>query len=71
MEYKCQTVSVSQLSITFGGFFMPLCKTCGTKDCTNPIEKMEISILGVTKKIETFNKGTDPRFVVQCEGYIK
>ena len=50
MEYKCQTVSVSQLSITFGGFFMPLCKTCGTKDCTNPIEKMEISILGVTKK---------------------
>ena len=69
MDYKCQTVNISQLNVTHVGFFIPLCETCKTMDCTNAIEKMKISILGVIKEIKTFNKGTEPRFVVQCEGY--
>ena len=71
MEYKCQTVNLSQLYVTPGGFFMPLCESCKTRDCTNPIEKSKVSILGVTKEIKIFNRGIDPRFVVQCEGYSK
>jgi len=71
MEYKCQTANISQLNVTANGFFMPLCETCKTMDCTNPIEKMKISILGVIKEVKTFNRGIEPRFVVQCEGYAR
>jgi len=71
MEYKCQTANISQLNVTANGFFMPLCETCKTMDCTNPIEKMKISILGVMKEVKTFNRGIEPRFVVQCEGYAR
>jgi len=71
MEYKCQTANISQLNVTANGFFMPLCETCKTMDCTNPIEKMNISILGVIKEVKTFNRGIEPRFVVQCEGYAR
>jgi len=71
MEYRCKTVDMSRLHVTPGGFFIPLCETCMTKDCTNPIEKMSLSILGIKKEIKTFNRGTESRFVVECEGYIK
>jgi hypothetical protein len=70
MEYKCKTISVAQLTISPIGFVMPLCESCKVKDCTNPIEKINVSVVGVSKKIRAFNRGLEPRFVVQCEGYI-
>ena len=39
-------------------------------DCSNPIEKTKLSILGVEKEVKVFNGGTSPRFVVQCEGHM-
>jgi len=71
MEYNCQTMNLSQLLVSSKGFVMPLCESCRTKDCTNPIEKTKTSILGVTKEIKIFNRGVDPRIVVKCEGYIR
>lgn len=71
MEYKCKTVDMSQLTVTPKGFITPLCETCKVKDCTNPIEKLKVSVLGVTKKIKVYNRGLEPRFVVQCEGYTR
>ena len=71
MEYKCQTIRTDRLAISSTGFVMPLCESCKTRDCTNPIEKTKISVLGLTKKIKTYNRGTDYGFVIQCEGYIR
>ncbi len=71
MEYQCKMISATKLNVTPVGFIMPLCDSCKTKDCTNPIESMKTSILGVVKRIRMYNRGVEPRIVVECEGYIK
>ena len=70
MEYKCQTVQMSRMIVGPQGFFNPICENCTTQDCENPIEKTKISILGITKEVKVYNRGSEPRFVVQCEGYM-
>ena len=71
MEYKCKTIPIDKLNATPQGFVMPLCEDCKTQDCSNPIEKRKVSILGVTKTMKVFAKGSDPCFVVACNGYTK
>jgi hypothetical protein len=71
MEYKCRTVDASRLNVTTQGFFMPLCDSCTTRDCSNPVELMKISILGIKKEVRTYSRGSEIRFVVECEGYVK
>ena len=71
MEYKCQTINMSRMVIGSQGFVRPLCDSCSSKDCSNPIEKMKVRILGVIKKVKVLNRGINPSFVVQCEGYLK
>ena len=71
MEYRCKLVGISQLNVGPKGFIMPLCETCRSQDCTNPIEKIKLSIVGITKEIKVYNKGINPKFVVECEGYIQ
>ena len=70
MEYKCQTVDMQRMIVGAKGFFTPICESCTTLDCTNPIEKTKVSILGVVKEIKVYNRGNSPRLVVQCEGYM-
>jgi hypothetical protein len=70
MEYKCQTVSMSRMIVGSTGFLNTLCENCCSMDCSNPIEKTKLSILGVEKEVKVFNGGTSPRFVVQCEGHM-
>ena len=64
-------VNISQLNVGPQGFIMPICETCKTLDCTNPIEKVKISVVGVKKEIKVYGKGPEPKFVVECEGYVK
>jgi len=71
MEYQCKLVSASQLHVSPAGFISPLCDTCGTKDCSNPIESKKVSILGIVKRVRLYNRGNEPRMVVDCEGYIR
>ena len=71
MDYQCKMINMQQLNVTPGGFIVPLCDSCKTRDCTNPIESMRVSILGVVKKFRMYNRGVEPRIVVECEGYIK
>ena len=70
MEYKCQTVKLDRMIVTPQGFINPLCESCKTLDCSNPIEKRKVSIIGVTKVVKIYSRGQDARFVVQCEGYM-
>lgn len=71
MKYKCGLVSMHSLSVGVNGFVSPLCDDCDTQDCDNPIEKRMVSIMGVTKKIKVFSKGTEDLFVVDCLGFSK
>ena len=70
MEYRCQTVNMSRMIVSSKGFFNPICEYCTTQDCSNPIETRKISIIGVTKEVKIYSRGNEPRFVVQCEGYM-
>lgn len=71
MEYQCKMISATQLNVSPTGFIFPLCDLCKTRDCTNPIESMNFSILGVVRKARLYNRGIEPKMVVDCEGFIK
>ena len=70
MEYRCKMISMASLNISPVGFTMPLCDTCRTRDCTNPIESMNFSVIGIVRKVRLYNRGSEPKMVVECEGYI-
>ena len=71
MKYKCKLVSIKQLLISSQGFVTSLCDKCGTRDCSNPIEKRKVSILGVTRETKVFVGGHDEQFVIECMGFSK
>jgi hypothetical protein len=71
MKYRCKTVSVSSLIVTNKGFLKPLCETCKSRDCSNPIEKKKISILGISKDVRVYSKGNTVEFVINCQGHIQ
>ena len=62
---------MDRLAISSYGFVMPLCESCKIRDCTNPIEKVKTSIVGINKEIKMYSRGTNYGFVIQCEGYIR
>ena len=70
MKYKCKTCRLSKMETTYKGFIRPLCETCRTIDCTNPIEKKKVSILGINKELRVYSRGNQMSFVVACEGYL-
>ncbi len=69
MIYKCKTIPAKSLIYSHQGFINPLCETCVTIDCENPIEKTLISVLGINKEVRTFSKGDSHNFVIACEGH--
>ena len=71
MQYKCRTIPLIQLQPTNKGYFKPLCITCQSKDCENPIQFQDVSICGVTEKQRCWVSWMDVSIVVQCEGYIE
>lgn len=71
MEYKCTLIPIKQLTISHSGIVMPICDECETQDCSNPIERKKISIMGVIKEVRVFSKGTEEHFVVDCIGFSK
>ncbi len=70
MEYNCKAISIERLMASTKGFVMPLCQSCRTIDCANPIEKRQISILGIKKEIRVLARGTIINFVINCNGYV-
>lgn len=70
MLYRCQKVPIEKLVVLPTGIFMPLCNSCGARDCDNPIEPVQISIMGVVKTIKAYNVSGRASFVYECEGFI-
>jgi hypothetical protein len=71
VEYKCQLFSIKQLLIGPNGFVEPLCDKCLTADCTNPIEKKKISVMGVIKEMKIYSRSSEEHFVVNCTGFSR
>lgn len=69
MEYKCETINIDKLPISPVGVVPSLCEHCKTIDCTNPIERRNISIIGVSREIKLYMRGSSPYFVVKCSGF--
>lgn len=71
MEYKCKTIPIDKLVASPKGFVMPICQSCKTEDCTNPIEKKKVSVVGIKKELKIFVRGSSAGFVINCNGYTK
>ncbi len=70
-NYKCKLIPIDRLPVGPVGVFSPLCNTCETKDCSNPIEPAKISIFGVQVDWRIYKKHNVSSIVVQCAGHSK
>lgn len=69
-NYPARTITLAQLKINGNkGFAEPLCNTCKARDCENPIEKREVVVTGIAKKMRVWVSGNRVAFVADCEGY--
>ncbi len=59
MHYKCKRISAGKLIATNKGFVKSICENCKSGDCTNPIEKRKISMLGVIKDAKLYCQGDE------------
>lgn len=66
-NYQARYIPLAQMK----GRFKPLCNDCGSLDCSNPIEDVEVSQIGVKEKLRCWVHGENVSVVVQCFGYIK
>ena len=72
MEYRCNSVPLTAF-ITVTGTSVEnsgLCAKCKSRDCTNPIEKKTISVLGINKSGHFLMRGNEPYVVLECEGFV-
>ena len=54
-----------------GGFLDPLCNSCSSPDCSNPIQERSVSVVGRIQKNRLYvMSGNVVRQVVACKGYV-
>lgn len=70
MQWRCRTIPLTRMIVSNKGFLKPLCNSCKSKDCDNPIENTQVSILGINENIRVYNNKLAVSLVIQCEGYI-
>jgi len=71
MEYEVQLAPVDKAVVTPHGFLEPLCTSCTSPDCTNPIKEVSVSTAGVIKRQRMWiEREGIVRQVTNCKGYI-
>jgi hypothetical protein len=70
MEYEVNTIPFGQLPLRAGGVMEPLCNTCASPDCTNPIREQTVSVVGKSVKYRLYVFNNIVRAVVACKGYV-
>lgn len=71
MDYEVQLAPLDRSAVTPQGPFEPLCNSCTSPDCTNPIREMTVAVIGIPKKQRVYVVNeTVVRQVVGCKGYI-
>jgi hypothetical protein len=69
--YKCKLVPLDKLPVGPIGVVSPLCNDCETRDCTNPIEPVKVTVFGRQLDWRIYKKSHISSVVVQCAGYSK
>lgn len=69
MQYPCKTISLLQVPKTSQGIVEPLCNSCLSRDCDNPIEKRSVSLPHGKKDWRVMTRGNNISVVLQCQGY--
>jgi hypothetical protein len=68
--FDVRTVPLVQLKINGNkGFAEPLCNSCTRKDCENPIEYRDVTVVATKKRMRVWVTGTRISFVADCRGY--
>ena len=71
MEYEVQLAPADKAIVVPQGFLEPLCTSCTSPDCTNPIKELSMSVAGKIKKQRMWvEREGVVRQVVNCKGYI-
>lgn len=70
MDYQCTLTPIHQLWISPDGIAEPLCNSCSSKDCTNPIENKNVSVVGINKTYRLFKVSMSYMAVSSCQGYM-
>lgn len=69
-QYKCKLFSLDKLPVGPMGVVEPLCNSCNTKDCSNPIEPTKITVFGRVVEWRIYKRQSNtPASVIQCDGY--
>jgi len=68
-NYKCKLVPLTRLLVSPQGVMQPLCNTCSTRDCENPIQPQIVTVLGKNTEWKIYKKHTAASAVVSCAGY--
>lgn len=69
MEYECQAIPINKVPLNIRGFAEPICNSCTTSDCTNPITERTVSVFGLPKKVKLYVVNTLVKQVITCKGY--
>lgn len=70
--YKVKLFPLDKLPVGPMGVVEPLCNSCQTKDCSNPIEPTTLTIFGKQQQWKVYRKNiNNPSIVLQCVGYTK
>ena len=68
-QYKCKLVPIDRLPVGPIGVVEPLCNNCKTKDCSNPIEPVNITVFGKNVSWRIYKKHASASIVIQCAGH--
>lgn len=71
MNYPCIKFPLLKQIVDHNGVVEPKCNSCLQTDCSNPIRKKTVSVMGINREWSVFMEGTRAFQVVQCEGYIE
>lgn len=69
-HYKVKLQSMAKLPVGPGGVMGPLCDICVNKECSNPVDLVNITVFGIEKKIRLHKSGSSFMAVINCDGFI-
>ncbi|MAG24855.1 hypothetical protein CMI47_04675 [Candidatus Pacearchaeota archaeon] len=71
MEYNVRIVPFNNVPMGLDGDMQPLCNSCMSGDCTNPIAKTCVSVFGEERYYRLYKTGSSYKMVIDCDGYMK
>lgn len=71
--YPNTTISIAKVPLKKDGVVVGKCDTCKSVDCGHLIMIKTISLFGINEKHKCLISQTDsdPKMVIECEGYIE